>query len=60
MAIYSGLVPPAQNCQRVDPKCGLNVVAGRTLAARIDLAVSTAYALSGGQAAAVVLSRFKE
>jgi len=60
MAIHAGLVPPARNCDTVDPECGLNVVRGRPFEAELDVAVCTAYAMSGQQAAAVVLKRFKE
>jgi len=52
-------VPAAINTETVDPQCGLNVVSGRPLSAKIDTAVSVAYALGGGQTAALVLRRLE-
>ncbi len=52
-------VPPAANLEQVDPECGLNVIAGDPIDAKIDHAVSIAYALGGGQNAALVLKRME-
>jgi len=52
-------IPPSLNVQTVDPQCGLNVVRGDPLDARIDVALSLAYALGGGQNAALVLKRLE-
>lgn len=54
MATYSGKVPHVQNVEQVDPECNLNVVTGEPLAITPSVVLSTAYALSGGQTAALV------
>jgi 3-oxoacyl-[acyl-carrier-protein] synthase II len=59
LCISKGTIPPAQNVDRVDPECGLNVAAGQAMKTEIRTAVSTAYALSGGQNAALVLRRME-
>ncbi len=57
LAVQNRAVPPSLNTDEVDPECGLNVVTGQAADAKIDLAVSVAYALGGGQNAAIVLRR---
>lgn len=52
-------VPAALNVKQVDPACGLNVVVGKPIDARINLAVTVAYALGGGQNAALVFKRWE-
>ncbi|MGQ9648573.1 MAG: beta-ketoacyl-[acyl-carrier-protein] synthase family protein [Phycisphaerae bacterium] len=59
MCVSQGIVPPALNVDRVDPECGLKVVGGQPLKGTIRNVVSTAYALSGGQNAALVLKRME-
>jgi 3-oxoacyl-[acyl-carrier-protein] synthase II len=59
LCIRHGMVPPAQNMDHMDPQCGLNVVAGQPLKAEIRSVLSTAYAMSGGQNAAIVLKRME-
>ena len=44
----------------MDPECNLNVVAGDPVDADINLALSTAFALAGGQNAALVVKRYEE
>ncbi len=52
-------VPAAVNTETPDPECGLNVVTGRPFTGRIDAVLTTAYALGGGQTAALVLKRWE-
>jgi 3-oxoacyl-[acyl-carrier-protein] synthase II len=59
LAVYYGAIPPAFNSTPLDPDCGLNVVTTGPVDAGIEHAVSTAYALGGGQNAALVIRRFK-
>jgi 3-oxoacyl-[acyl-carrier-protein] synthase II len=59
LCIRHQTVPAAINTETVDPQCGLNVVVGRPLRAKIDTAVTVAYALGGGQTAALVLRRLE-
>lgn len=58
LCVTHGAVPPSQNTDRVDPECDLNVVRGEARTMQVDTVVSTAYALGGGQTAALVLRRF--
>lgn len=53
-------VPAACNTRKVDPACGLNLVTGNPTDARIGAAISVAYALGGGQNAALVLKRMED
>jgi 3-oxoacyl-[acyl-carrier-protein] synthase II len=57
LCLMNNTVPPALNLDRVDPECGLNVVKGDAVDAKINALVSVAYALGGGQNAALVLRR---
>jgi len=57
LCLKHNMIPPARNTDTIDPECGLNVVRGDPVDARIDAAVSVAYALGGGQNAALVLKR---
>ena len=59
LCLSQGMVPPARNADRIDPECGLRVVTGQPLKTAIRNVVSTAYALSGGQNAALVLKRME-
>lgn len=54
MASYSGTIPASKNAERVDPECGLNVITGGPKELKPNVVLSTAYALSGGQTAALV------
>lgn len=53
------MIPPALNTTEVDPECGLNVVTGDPIDAKVDAVLSIAYALGGGQNAALVLKRWE-
>ena len=54
MAGHTGKIPPSQNVEQVDPDCGLNVLTGEPAALHPKVVLSAAYALSGGQTAALV------
>jgi 3-oxoacyl-[acyl-carrier-protein] synthase II len=58
LCMKNDAIAASQNTDRVDPKCNLNVVRGETMQMRIETVLSTAYALGGGQTAALVLRRF--
>lgn len=60
LAMHNHTVPPSQNTSMVDPACGLNVVHGDPVDARLDVVVSTSFAPSGGQSAALVVRRYRE
>ena len=60
LAMHNHTVPPSQNISTVDPACGLNVVHGDPVDARLDVVVSTSFAPSGGQSAALVVRRYRE
>jgi 3-oxoacyl-[acyl-carrier-protein] synthase II len=57
MCLKNNTVPPAINLEQMDPACGLNVIKGQPADVKIDALVSIAYALGGGQNAALVLKR---
>lgn len=59
LAIQNNTIPGAINSVEVDPECGLNVVAPSPTDANLEVVVSSAYALGGGQNAALVLKRFE-
>ncbi len=59
-SIMKGIVPASQNTDRVDPECRLNVVRGKPLEMPIESVLSVAYALGGGQNAALVIRRFTD
>ncbi len=59
MCIKHNTIPPACNLDTMDPECGLNVVTGDAVDANIQAAVSVAYALGGGQNAALILKRME-
>ncbi|HVP09943.1 MAG TPA: beta-ketoacyl-[acyl-carrier-protein] synthase family protein [Phycisphaerae bacterium] len=59
MALHRGVIPPALNTKDVDPACGLRVVCGDPADARVNVALSVASALSGGQTAAIVIRRYQ-
>lgn len=59
LAMQNATIPPAINSAAADPDCGLKLVAGKPIDARIDHALSIGYAMGGGQNAALVLRRFR-
>lgn len=60
LAMSNATVPPSCNAQFVDAQLGLRVVGAQPVDAKIDQAISLAYALTGGQNAALVIRRFRE
>jgi len=60
LALYNTTIPPAINSAPIDPECGLKLVTGGPVDARIDVVLSAAYALGGGQNATLVVKRFHE
>lgn len=59
LAVHHGTVPAAFNSTPVDPACGLNVYTEGPRDVAVEYALSTAYALGGGQNAALVIKRFE-
>ena len=57
-ALEHNTIPPSQNTDRVDPECNLNVITGRAIDAPVGAVLSTSYALSGGQCAALVIRKY--
>jgi len=60
LAVHYGAIPPAFNSTPPDPECGLHLVTSGPVDAAIEYALSTAYALGGGQNAALVIKRFRQ
>lgn len=60
LALYHGTIPAAINSAPPDPECGLNVVTRGPVDARVEHVLSPAYALGGGQNAALLIKRFRE
>jgi 3-oxoacyl-[acyl-carrier-protein] synthase II len=60
LAMHNTTIPAAINSEPIDPDCGLKLVTGRPVDAKIDLALSAAYALGGGQNAALVIKRLRQ
>jgi 3-oxoacyl-[acyl-carrier-protein] synthase II len=52
-------IPASQNVDRPDPQCALKLVIGDAIDAKVNAVVSIAYALGGGQNAALVLKRLE-
>lgn len=60
LALSNATVPPAINSAPPDPACGLKLnTTGRPTDAKIDVAISSAYALTGGQCASLVVRRYR-
>jgi 3-oxoacyl-(acyl-carrier-protein) synthase len=60
LAVHHGTLPPAVNAAPLDPAAGLKLnTSGKATDLRVEAAVSAAYALSGGQNAALVVKRYK-
>lgn len=59
LCIKNNKVPPAQNVDHVDPQCALKVVTGRPIDAPVRAVLSVAYALGGGQNAALVIKKLE-
>jgi 3-oxoacyl-[acyl-carrier-protein] synthase II len=60
LSMKHNTVPAALSTTRMAPDCDFKLVIGDAIDARIDNFVSIAYALSGGQTAALVIKRFVE
>jgi 3-oxoacyl-[acyl-carrier-protein] synthase II len=60
LSLYNATIPPAVNSDPPDPACGLKLTTRGPVDARIEHVLSLAYALSGGQNAALVIRRFRE
>lgn len=60
LALHHGTIPPAFNSAPIDPACGVKVVTDGPVDARVEHGVSIAYALGGGQNAALVIKRFRQ
>ncbi|MBN2446228.1 MAG: beta-ketoacyl-[acyl-carrier-protein] synthase family protein [Phycisphaerae bacterium] len=60
LALYHRTIPSTINSQSPDPACGLRVVTNGPIDANIEAAISTSYALGGGQNAALVIRRYAE
>lgn len=60
LSLYNATIPPSANGQFVDPALGLRVVAGKPVDAKVEHAISLAYALTGGQNAALVIRRYRD
>ncbi|MEP0847754.1 MAG: beta-ketoacyl-[acyl-carrier-protein] synthase family protein [Phycisphaerae bacterium] len=60
LAMHNGTIPAAIHSAPVDPVCGVRLnTTGRPIDAKVDVAVSTAYALTGGQCASLVIRRWR-
>jgi len=59
MCLKHKKVPASCNTETIDPACRLNVVRGSAIDASISSVVSVAYAMSGGQNAALVLKHLE-
>jgi 3-oxoacyl-[acyl-carrier-protein] synthase II len=57
LCMKHNMVPPAVNLEKLDPQCDLRVVSGDPIDVRVGAVVSVAYALGGGQNAALVLRK---
>ena len=60
LAMFHNTIPPAINSATPDPACGLKLVTGNPVDAKIDHALSQAFTLTGGQCAALVMRRYRE
>ena len=59
-AVQHNTVPPSVNTDRLDPACPLKIDPAEPYDASLGYVVSLAYALCGGQNAALVLKRYEE
>lgn len=60
LALRHNTVPPSVNSEQLAAKCQINLVTAEPIDARINSFISTAYALSGGQTASLVVKRFED
>ncbi len=59
LAVHHNTITAAVNSDPLDTECGLNVVLDGPVDAPVDVALTTAYALGGGQNAALALKAFR-
>ena len=60
LSMVNSTIPPAINSAPVDPGCELKLnTSGKPIDARIETAISNAYALTGGQCASLVIRRWR-
>lgn len=59
LAMQNATIPPAIHSAEVDPACGLKLVTGKPIDARIDHVLSIGFAMGGGQNAALVIRRYR-
>jgi len=57
LCMQHGLIPASQNTERLDSECPIDVVRGRPREACVRTVLTPAYALGGGQNAALVFRR---
>jgi len=60
LALAHNTILPAINSTPLDPDCGLKIVTGGPVDAKIDCVLSTSFALTGGQCAALIIRRYRE
>ncbi len=60
LAVHHNTIPAAINSEPVDPECGLKLVTGGPVDANVEHVLSTSFALTGGQCAALVIKRFRD
>jgi 3-oxoacyl-[acyl-carrier-protein] synthase II len=60
MAVHHNTVPPSLNTEDPDSSCGLRFAASDPFDAPIRYALSTAFAMGGGQNAALVIKKYEE
>ncbi|QOJ15352.1 MAG: beta-ketoacyl-[acyl-carrier-protein] synthase family protein [Planctomycetia bacterium] len=60
LSLYNATLPPTVNGRFVDPSLGLRATVGRSVDARVETAASLAYALGGGQNAALLIRRYRD
>ncbi len=60
LAMYNTTIPPAVNGEPADPDCGLRLTTKAPVDAKMDVVLSIAYALGGGQNASLVVKRCRD
>ncbi len=60
MAVHHNTVPPSLNTEDPDPSCTFRFATGDPFDAPIRYALSTAFAMGGGQNAALVIKKYEE
>lgn len=60
LALHNATIPPAVNSNPIDPNCGLRLVTDGPTDAKIEVALSNAYALGGGQNASLIIKRYRD